>query len=102
MSGDFLDPVQVGLILVQLLDPATAQQIVGLITGMKVLVFSSDNLKNEGKFPSGKISPIRAPFHSPVSGQIPEKPAKSPFSFLMEKTPYNHPVWQNTADLHLV
>jgi len=49
----------------------------------------------------GKISPFQAPFPFPIYRSIPENLIKPLFSVPVENKPYNRPVWQNTADLHL-
>ena len=60
-----------GLVLAQVLDPVTVQQIVRMITGMGVYPYFSPSKtsQNRGEIPSGKISPIRAPFPSLCPGQ---------------------------------
>ena len=93
-----------GLVLAQVVDPVTAQEIVGMITGMGgyPLFFPSMTFKNGGKIPSGKISPIRAPFPPLSPGQYRKTQYYLSFSVPVENMPYNRLVCQNTAELHLV
>ena len=49
----------------------------------------------------GKISPIRAPILSLIVIWYMETPVKPSFSVLVENTPNNRSVGQNTAVLHL-
>jgi len=66
-----------GLFVAQVLDPVTAQQVVGMGMGGYPPVFSSENLKNKGEFPSGKISPVRAPFSPSCARADTGKPRKT-------------------------
>jgi len=92
-----------GVVLARVLDPVTAQQIVGLITGLgdNPLFPVEGHPKWGGGIPSGKISPIRALFLPPVPGPTPEKPVKPSFSFPVENVLYIRSVCRNAAELDL-
>jgi hypothetical protein len=80
-----------GQVLARVVDPGTAQQVVGIITGMGVkpsFRFTPvEECWDQGIQTRRENKPLRASFPSTLSGSVPENPGLSPFSVPMRNTP---------------